>query len=395
MKLLNFRYLALLVHLLLSVIIDAYVDVHTRLILLRDYKSNVLFDLPNKKTKGQDEIGGIFEYYGGSAISSPSDIVKLIKKFTSASEGRRTKSAKSTVKDRKKPVVLDDDDIDDLEKSVLKKYGSSKTEWDDDDDLEASPLSATKESVSQGFIPRNPKSSSGAPIVGADLQKKQLFREKLPTQNTAEAVAQMPQPRNNGKFSNKIANKFASEELTTTTKSKSSVISPSRAVYVDDLIQENELEGKSEFNNIDRRTQYDSNYDTKQDKSFQPTKKVQPQPSYRLRPPKPQSQEEIQLEAAKKAAIEEKAKEMKEKKAAKREEESSEYVPFTFDSPLNTPESDQIFTVASFSDIGIKNTVVLRNLERMKVYNPTKIQQLAIPVLMSGRDVVMQAQVCE
>ena len=42
--------------------------------------------------------------------------------------------------------------------------------------------------------------------------------------------------------------------------------------------------------------------------------------------------------------------------------------------------------------MGLSDATVLRNLKEMKIINPTKIQELAIPALMSGRDVIIQAQ---
>jgi superfamily II RNA helicase len=113
---------------------------------------------------------------------------------------------------------------------------------------------------------------------------------------------------------------------------------------------------------------------------------------FRLRRPPPVSPEEQAKLDAKAAALAARELEQQEKRKLKRQLEKNEYLPFSFEDEEETAESDQIFTSKTFSDIGVSDKIILRNLERMGIFNPTKIQEAAIPEMLSGKDVVLYAQ---
>jgi hypothetical protein len=45
----------------------------------------------------------------------------------------------------------------------------------------------------------------------------------------------------------------------------------------------------------------------------------------------------------------------------------------------------KVFTTKSFQDIGVDDPIVLQNLERLNIFNPTKIQAASIPEMMEGK----------
>eukprot|EP01038_Epipyxis_sp_PR26KG_P004250 gene4250-6029_t len=89
-----------------------------------------------------------------------------------------------------------------------------------------------------------------------------------------------------------------------------------------------------------------------------------------------------------------KEKEMQEKRKSKIAEEKQDFIKFQFvnDDHKLSNDNNQLFTTSSFEDIGINDKKILRNLEKMKIYNPTKIQEITIPVLSKGIDAVIHAQ---
>ena len=113
---------------------------------------------------------------------------------------------------------------------------------------------------------------------------------------------------------------------------------------------------------------------------------------FRLRRPAPITTEAQAKIDAKAAALLAKDEEQKEKRKAKKELEKNMYLPFEFRVAEDVDDFDQIFTTKSFSDIGVEDPIVLRNLERMNIFNPTKIQEQAIPQMMAGKDVLLHAQ---
>merc|ERR1712139_459919 len=84
----------------------------------------------------------------------------------------------------------------------------------------------------------------------------------------------------------------------------------------------------------------------------------------------------------------------KEKRQLKRSLDNNRYLKFSFeDIEFNDKGSHhELFTTNSFSDIGVEDEKILENLANMNIFNPTKIQELTIPSLRSGQNVLMQAQ---
>ena len=113
---------------------------------------------------------------------------------------------------------------------------------------------------------------------------------------------------------------------------------------------------------------------------------------FRLRRPPPISQEEQKKIEQKEAALLAKEELQKEKRKLKKDLEKNLYSPFEFKISEEVSENDQVFTTKSFSDIGITDPIVLRNLERLNIFNPTKIQAASIPEMVEGRDVLLHAQ---
>jgi superfamily II DNA/RNA helicase len=103
----------------------------------------------------------------------------------------------------------------------------------------------------------------------------------------------------------------------------------------------------------------------------------------------PEEQKKIE---AKEAALLAKEELQKEKRKMKKELEKNEYSPFEFRISETVDEFDQVFTTKSFQDIGVTDPIVLQNLERLNIFNPTKIQASAIPEMIDGKDVLLHAQ---
>ena len=113
---------------------------------------------------------------------------------------------------------------------------------------------------------------------------------------------------------------------------------------------------------------------------------------FRLRRPPPITAEEQAKLDAKAAAVLATEEALKEKKKANRELEKNMFYPFEFRVDDDVEEFDRVFTTKTFADIGVDDAVVLQNLERMNIFNPTKIQEAAIPVMFGGTDVLLHAQ---
>lgn len=126
----------------------------------------------------------------------------------------------------------------------------------------------------------------------------------------------------------------------------------------------------------------------------------EPAPSFRLRPPAPKSQTEIDKEvaAAAKAIADEEERQRRRKE--KKENEKNEFFPFDFslsaasggDTDSASFDGDRIFTSSTFDELGISNAHVLANLQKMKIFNPTRIQEKAVPELLKGGDALIHAQ---
>ena len=113
---------------------------------------------------------------------------------------------------------------------------------------------------------------------------------------------------------------------------------------------------------------------------------------FRLRRPPPVTAEEQKKINDKEAALLAKEELQKEKRKMKKDLEKNLYNPFEFRTSDEVEEFDQVFTTKSFTDIGVTDPVVLQNLERLNIFNPTKIQAASIPLMVEGTDVLLHAQ---
>ena len=113
---------------------------------------------------------------------------------------------------------------------------------------------------------------------------------------------------------------------------------------------------------------------------------------FRLRRPPPVTPEEQKKINDKEAALLAKEELQKEKRKMKKDLEKNLYNPFEFRTSDEVEEFDQVFTTKSFTDIGVTDPVVLQNLERLNIFNPTKIQAASIPLMVEGTDVLLHAQ---
>ena len=113
---------------------------------------------------------------------------------------------------------------------------------------------------------------------------------------------------------------------------------------------------------------------------------------FRLRRPPPITAEEQKKINDKEAALLAKEELQKEKRKMKKDLEKNLYNPFEFRTSEEVEEFDQVFTTKSFTDIGVTDPIVLQNLERLNIFNPTKIQAASIPLMVDGTDVLLHAQ---
>ena len=113
---------------------------------------------------------------------------------------------------------------------------------------------------------------------------------------------------------------------------------------------------------------------------------------FRLRRPPPVTPEEQKKINDKEAALLAKEELQKEKRKMKKDLEKNLYNPFEFRTSDEVEEFDQVFTTKSFTDIGVTDPIVLQNLERLNIFNPTKIQAASIPLMVEGTDVLLHAQ---
>ena len=151
---------------------------------------------------------------------------------------------------------------------------------------------------------------------------------------------------------------------------------------IDDIVDSDDF-GEGEDDDYD--------FDHKIDLSSTP-KESTPRESYRLRPPVPVNPELIKSQENKLKIAQEKDLAKKEKIALKRTLEKTQFQKFEFDSIdfFNKNSSLEIFTTKTFSEIGVTNTIALKNLENMAIFAPTKIQESTIPMLQSGKDLLIQ-----
>lgn len=349
-----------------------------------------LSSLGARERSGGDDIP-VYQYTGPGASSrkgppsgirdlpgTPNRKIRTDSDYKSRNNNRRSSEGRKDTDDgpkflskpeklKKKGLKNKDDDLEYLEKSVIAKYGSNEFKNQFLEELEEekkanvwserqgfySPIvnKGKKTSTPTGFgsnedILNNVEDSSGKPSLLQRLKSRKVSRESMDQQdqNTADSAA-------------------TSSEF-------------------DDLDEFLEEMGESDFKLDD----VDEEYSKK-------TTKAPDAPTYRLRRPPPVDPSVAAKEEEKRVMKEAKEAERIEKNKAKRAADKHNFSPFTFDDNEDEVSvHDELFTSKGFNDLGIKDPTILANLEKMGFLNPTKIQELAIPTMLAGNDVVMQAQ---
>lgn len=167
-----------------------------------------------------------------------------------------------------------------------------------------------------------------------------------------------------------------------------------------DGISEKSVERHDAWNTYESDMDYDSDLfsndsdDTDAQQRSGPLNAVH---GFRLRPISPISAEEQAKIDTKNARLKEKEEAKKERKKAKRVAEKNEFAQFTFRESSDAAEGNagaenSIFSTSSWAEIGVTDPIILENLQKMKIFSPTKIQALAIPPLDNNEDVLLQAQ---
>lgn len=141
---------------------------------------------------------------------------------------------------------------------------------------------------------------------------------------------------------------------------------------------------------------------------------------YRLRRPLALTAEQQAKIDEKNARAEARLAAQKEKRRLKRQQEKTEYIPFDFESFSREflaaeaalaaatgaeegteaevgaeTDHDEVFSQeegSSFRRLGVDHEQILANLDEMNILLPTRIQEESIPLMMEGKDVLLQAQ---
>lgn len=335
---------------------------------------------------------GIYQYQGKGP---PPELAKLF--GINSNDGNKKPKGRTTVRkyensgslDKKQSKARQTEAVEDLEKDLILKYRSSayKSLLDDDDDWEeAQPQKSPAQGKFEGF-------QRAAPISSRD--KETMERDE---KNFYRGLRTLSRPSDSKDEPSK------GESPTSPRKSlllgrlhRLRAPKDANKVAFDSVV----AEGVLDYEGFDRAEEESVEEEPAAKKSVRkplandnaeragPLNAIH---GYRLRKPislSPEQQAKVDATVAAQAAREAAALE---RKKAKRLQDDSQFTPFDFDDATVSTEADELFTSLSFEDIGVKNEVVLRNLERMRMFNPTKIQELSIPSLSEGKNIVMQAQ---
>lgn len=290
---------------------------------------------------------------------------------------------KSSSKKKEKVEVNVDDAIAELESTLIRKYKSSAykdLEEDDEDEAEWEELRGEKKKTRkdkrfEGFEAMNKgEGQDGARVKGVEVGK-----------SAPKSV-----PGDENKVEDVVEDAPRRSILLGRITRRKAVASP------DDVSASASSEGWDDYEGGSAEQEDPAvDYRRKQREAEDLTRSgpLQAVDGYRLRKPPP-----LSVEAQAKIAAAEEAQRTKEagileRKKAKRKDEDIKFAPFEFgDAGSAEEEGESLFTAKSFDEIGVRDSTVLRNLERIRIFNPTRIQELAVPLLSSGGNIVMQAQ---
>lgn len=350
------------------------------------------------------DVGGVYEFVG-SSNGPPPELKKLLgirddddskKKTFKKNKDNKTPTKSTLLKSkinfetlekkdyispksvisRSKTSEVSGDSIDDLERQVLSKYGSNEyqapKEWEGDDNK----------------MQRDDSSRSKKKFEGVFKSTKNEIKinEKQQVDESKSAPGRM-------------AFGFGRDAGTTITQSSKESIAASSSTASRDSKLRNlqkieELDDEEESYLEDVLEEEEDEVDPSATRRL--AMATEAAPAFRLRPPPPLSPEESARLAKK--AVDMAAKELLqvEKRKQKKLLEGSKFVPFSFESGSSDGKSSAtgfecIFASKTFLDIGVTDPILLRNLDEMGMFHPTKIQEVAVPALLAGKDVVMQA----
>lgn len=324
-----------------------------------------------------------------------------------------------------------EESLDDLERQLISKYGSMQDVEDPDyfdEEDEQEQKKKSKKAALQDLIARNNGYVLGAKMLAnQDPSSETLSKESKAVKSKALPIDRAIRPDKVLENFNKLKSSFDNQG---TSKPKMSLLdraakklktpSISQIPFVDeeddldeDINAEEETEKEDEEgvysddevmqfvreikSDKARWTKMPETAETNEPNAAKDLNRV-PQPqsevSYRFRKP-PASL--IQLEKDQLVAKEQKRKQEEEIKAERtkqaklkaKEESKTEFHVFDFDdSDGNNSDIDDgetIFSKTSFESIGISNSLLLKNIEEMGIFVPTKIQEKIIPILLNKK----------
>lgn len=392
--------------------------------------SNRGIEANSKGSADKTAVGGVYQYSGPTSRSSdpPAELAALLgMKHKKSSFKSRAQPAKATA--RPAGTVKAEESIDLLERQVLSKYRSSsfkigaEDEWDDEELEELRGPTNRHTGKFHGFQPsrelytavnKEDSSDGGARSSVDDQQIDQSKR--LREDDAADTSIKIGLP-SKPQLSQRILERRApaaaasSSSALETGHARSADIDydPSDRGEQEDSWDEEDLQflfaGPAARTAAKRSTERvpapTHRQESLQSSSTSATAKDREAVStFRLRPPTPVDPAVLAKLESKAAAIAEKEQSKRLRREQLQSESKSQFTPFEFPeaaaagppSTHSTSDGGTILTGASFKDLGIKDETILRNLDRLQLYSPTRIQALAIPALLSGRPAVLQAQ---
>jgi len=299
-----------------------------------------------------------------------------------------------------------DDNLDTLEKQLLGKYGSNAFKEalliEEQESEKEFIIEKKSNKRFEGFNPTSKGNNNrlNDKIVGSKdkISKNELLNDNLEIK-VVDTLNRLRPNKNdddiNNSNNNTNTNTIADSSLLKRLSARIKKV-PSKKVEVEDNNDFSEDTDIYESIENEKKTKITINDDyegNEEDKEYEEPRSgaLNAIGGFRLRKPVPLTAEQIQKEEDKNRKLLQKEEEQKLKRKAKREEEKSQFFPFNFDDDEDSTDNDKIFTTKTFEEIGVTNPLILNNLQKMGIFNPTKIQEKAVPSL-KNNNVVMHAQ---
>jgi hypothetical protein len=272
--------------------------------------------------------------------------------------------------------------VEDLERQVAWKYGASKSAFEDDEDdiIPVKPLPKTRGPNVPKFTGFEPKTKSGdvseLDFGGGD-------------ENQSMIIAR---PRTLGPISALNEDEPSTERRSVLLGRLLSSRKMPEKIKREDPVSERKVQKSSTSTELTK----DTPESLHEEVNYAPVVDETPLKSstFRLRKPLPPTQEQIVLEKRKVEELVNREVAMKTKNQERKALERTQFIPFTFESEyfINKDITENLFSEKTFDTVGISDPMILKNLEGMGIFNPTKIQELAIPLLQEGTDILIQVR---